>query len=166
MIAFADIGEPAAANRPPRGPAPVRVPLSADAPARREWTLVCDCRDYPACVTGWEFPGQAQAGDASRRFEVIWSVDPRVVRDAAVICAQLARSAHPGLGPLLDALPSEPPAPASADLRRATGLLTRMTGYLEKAEFLTPSSGSGTSAQAGWPWHCPPATRPQDRQCN
>ena len=112
---------------------PIRVPLPADAPARREWTLVCDSPDYPACVTGWEFPGQPQVGDASRRFEVIWSVDPQVVRDAAVICAQLARSAHPGLGPLLDALPSEQPAPASADLRRATGLLTRMTGYLEKA---------------------------------
>ena len=76
MVVFADFGESAAANRPPRGPAPVRVPLPADAPARREWT---------------------------------------------------------GLGPLLDALPSEQPAPASADLRRATGLLTRMTGYLEKA---------------------------------
>ena len=117
---------------------------------------MCDSPDYPACVTGWEFPGQPQAGDASRRFEVIWSVDPQVVRDAAVICAQLARSAHPGLGPLLDALPSEQPAPASADLRRATGLLTRMTGYLENAGSLTPSSGSGTSAQAGWPVELPP----------
>jgi DICT domain-containing protein len=135
---FADFGEPAAAGGPPRGPVPVRVPL----PARREWTLVCDSRDYPACVTGWEFHGQPQAADASRRFEVIWSVDPQVVRDAAAICAQLARSAHPGLGPLLASLPSEPPAPASADLRRAAGLLTRMTSYLEKAESLAPSSGS------------------------
>jgi DICT domain-containing protein len=142
VVVFADFGEHAAASGPPRGPVPIRVPLPADAPARREWILVCDSGDYPACVAGWEFPGQPQAADASRRFEVIWSVDPQVVRDAAAICAQLARSAHPGLGPLLDALPSEPPAPASADLRRATGLLTRMTGYLEKAESLIPSSGS------------------------
>ena len=142
MVVFADFGEPAAANRPPRGPAPVKVPLPADAPARREWTLVCDSPDYPACVTGWEFPGQPQGADASRRFEVIWSVDPQVVRDATAICAQLARSAHPGLGPLLDALPSAPPAPASADLRRAAGLLTRMTSYLDKAESLTPPGGS------------------------
>ena len=142
VVVFADFGESAAANRPPRGPAPVRVALPADAPARREWTLVCDARDHPACVTGWEFPGQPQAADASRRFEAVWSVDPQIVRDAAVICAQLARSARPGLGPLLDTLPSEPPAPASADLRRAAGLLTRMTSYLEKAESLTPSSGS------------------------
>ena len=93
---------------------------------------------------------------SSRSATPVRSVDPQVVGDAAVICAQLAHSAHPGLGPLLDALPSEPPAPASADLRRATGLLTRVTGYLEKAGSLTPSSGSGTSAQAGWPVELPP----------
>ena len=151
VAVFADFGEPAAANRPSRGPAPVRVALPADAPARREWTLVCDSRDYPACVTGWEFPGQPQAADASRRFEAVWSVDPQIVRDAAVICAQLARSARPGLGPLLDTLPSEPPAPASADLRRAAGLLTRMTSYLEKAESLTPSSGSPAPSADGVP---------------
>jgi hypothetical protein len=39
-------------------------------------------------------------------------------------------------------LPSEPPAPASADLRRATGLLTRMTSYLEKA-------GSAEAGESG-----------------
>jgi DICT domain-containing protein len=151
VVVFADFGEPAAGNRPPRGPALIKVPLPADAAARREWTLVCDSPDYPACVASWEFPGQPQAADAGRRFEVTWSVDPQVVRDAAVICAQLARSAHPGLGPLLDALPSEPPAPASADLRRAAGLLTRMTGYLEKAESLTASGGSPAPSADGGP---------------
>jgi hypothetical protein len=63
---------------------------------------------------------------------VVWSADPQVTRSAATICAQLARSVRPGLGPLLDALPAELPPPASADLRRAAGLLSRMTGYLEK----------------------------------
>ena len=71
--------------------------------------------------------------------------------DAAAICAQLARSARPGLGPLLDALPSEPPLSASADLRRAAGLLARMTSYLDKAESLTPSSGSSAPRADGGP---------------
>ena len=134
VVVFADFsGSAKAGRRPPEEPAPIRVPLSEDAPARREWTLVCESRDYPACVTGWEFPGQREAADPDRRFEVIWSVDPQVVSHAAAICAQLARSARPGLGRLLDALPSEPAPPASADLRRAEGLLSRMTGYLEKA---------------------------------
>jgi DICT domain-containing protein len=84
-------------------------------------------------VTGWEFPGQREAADTDRRFEVIWSLDPQVVRSAAAICAQLASSARPELSSLLARLPSEPAPPASADLRRATGLLGRMTGYLEQA---------------------------------
>jgi MerR family transcriptional regulator, light-induced transcriptional regulator len=134
VVVFADFSGRAGAGGPPPGePAPIRVPLPEDAPARREWILVCESPDYPACVTGWEFPGQREPADADRRFEVVWSVDPQVVSNAAAICAQLARSARPGLGRLLGALPSEPAPPASADLRRATGLLTRMTGYLEEA---------------------------------
>jgi MerR family transcriptional regulator, light-induced transcriptional regulator len=134
VVVFADFSGTAGAGGPPPGePAPIRVPLPPDAPARREWTLVCDAQDYPACVAGWEFPGQREAADAGRRFEVIWSADPQVVSDAAAICAQLAGSARPELRPLLDRLPSEPAPAASADLRRATGLLSRMTGYLEQA---------------------------------
>ena len=77
--------------------------------------------------------GFAASADASRRFEVIWSADPRVTRNAADICVQLARSFRPSLGPLLTGLPSGPLPPASADLRRAAGLISRMTGYLDGA---------------------------------
>ena len=127
VVVFADFGEDAIT-----GTSPLEIPLPADAPLRREWTLVCEARDYPACVTGWEFPGQRGA-DANRRFEVMWSVDPRVVRDAMTICAQLAESLVPGSARLLSDLPSDPPPPASADLHRAIGLLNRMTAYLERA---------------------------------
>ncbi len=132
-VVFADFGDPGdSASAGPAGPgAPVTVPMAPDAALRREWTLVCDALDHCACVTGWEFPGQAETAEAGRCFEVIWSADPQVVRDAARICAGLARSARPGLAARLDALPSQPPPPASADLRRATGLLARMTGYLD-----------------------------------
>jgi MerR family transcriptional regulator, light-induced transcriptional regulator len=118
---------------PPAVRAPLKVQVPADAPLRREWTLVCDAPDYPACVAGWEFPGQQETSDADRRFEVLWTVDPQVVRDAATICAQLAESWSPRLGPLLSRLPSGPAPAASADLQRAMGLLNRMTGYIEGA---------------------------------
>lgn len=140
VIVFADFPATAGTDEPPpEGAVPIRVSLPADAPARREWTLVCDSPEYPACLSGWEFPGQAASADAGRRFEVIWSADPQVTRSAATICAQLARSVRPGLGSLLAALPSDPPPPASADLRRAAGLLSRMTGYLEKTR--SPAAG-------------------------
>ncbi|HEX4093211.1 MAG TPA: DICT sensory domain-containing protein [Trebonia sp.] len=124
---FADFAEP-----PAPGAALLEVPVPAGAPLRREWTLVCEARDYPACLTAWEFPGQQGVPDADRRFEALWALNPRAVRDAATICAQLAEQFAPGLG-LLDRLPDGPPPPGSADLQHATGLLGRMISYLDAA---------------------------------
>ena len=126
-VAFADFRE---SSGPDVLPLTVRIP--ADAPLRREWFLVCAAADYPALVSGWEFPGQKGIPDAGRRFEVLWSVDPSAVWDAALICTQLARALSPSLDRLLGDLPSGPPPPASADLHRATGLFNRMASYLDK----------------------------------
>jgi MerR family transcriptional regulator, light-induced transcriptional regulator len=109
---------------------PWQVPVPAGAPLQREWVLVCETRDYPVCLAGWELPGQRETDDASRRFEVLWTLDPRPVRDAAHTCARLAESFSPGLS-LAGRLPAEPAPPVSADLQRATGLLTRMASYLD-----------------------------------
>ena len=114
------------------GAAPLTVRIPADAPLRREWFLVCAAPDYPAFVSGWEFPGQAGTADARRRFEVVWSVDPPAVRDAARICAQIARASAPALAALATDPPDAPATPASADLHRAIGLFNRMTSYLDK----------------------------------
>jgi DICT domain-containing protein len=133
-VAFADFAGPSAP-----GVAPLEVPVPASAPLRREWALVCESRDYPACLAGWEIPGQGDTADADRRLEVVWSLDPRVVRDAATVCAQLAELFSPGLG-LLDQVPADPPPPASADLQHAMGLLTRMIGNLEAASARTAPS--------------------------
>jgi DICT domain-containing protein len=125
-VIFADFG---ASSGPDASPLTVRIP--ADAPLRREWFLVCAAPDYPAFISGWEFPGQKGVPDAWRRFEVLWSVDPPAVRDAALICAQITRTLSPGLDPRPDDLPAGAP-PASADLHRAIGLFNRMASYLDK----------------------------------
>ena len=127
VVVFADFRD---SSGPGASPLTVRIP--ADAPLRREWFLVCAAADYSAFVSGWEFPGQDGIPDAGRRFEVLWSVDPPAVRDAAVICAQLARALSPGLDRVLGDLPSGPVPPASADLQRATGLFNRMASYLDQ----------------------------------
>ena len=116
----------------------ITLPLPADAPLRREWTLVCQSSQYPACLSGWELPGQHGVPDADRRFEVVWTLDPAAVRDAALICALLAEHLSPGLR-LTRLLPPGTPSLASADLKRATGLLSRMTGYLESSGSATPA---------------------------
>jgi MerR family transcriptional regulator, light-induced transcriptional regulator len=126
VVVFADFRE---SSGPGASPLTVRIP--ADAPLRREWFLVCAAPDSPAFVSGWEFPGQQGIPDTGRRFEVLWSVDPAAVRDAALICTQLARALSPGLDRLLGDLPAGTPPPASADLHRAIGLFNRMASYLD-----------------------------------
>lgn len=125
-VVFADFpGHPTTAHLP------VEVSLPPTAPLLREWVVVCDAPDYPACLAAWEHPGQHATSDVQRRFETVWSVDPGIVRDAARICANLAEASAPRLaGTLVEALTSTPLG-ASADLRRASGLLNRMVAYLE-----------------------------------
>lgn len=132
VVIFADFaGQPAPGGSTP--PVPVTVPVPADAPLRREWALVCDAPDYPVCLAGWEHPGQEAVTDADRRFETLWTVEPRAVRDAAQICRRLAQVFAPALDRPLAGLLGGTPSVASADLRRATGLLTRMIGYLDQS---------------------------------
>lgn len=130
VIVFADFGAVADAAS-----APLEIPIPSDAALRREWTLVCDAPDYSACLTGWELPSRSGGADRDRQFEVLWTVDPLAVRDAATICVQLARSLAPGLGTLLDDVPSDPPPRASADLHQAIRLFNRITGYLDRAAY-------------------------------
>jgi MerR family transcriptional regulator, light-induced transcriptional regulator len=137
VVVFADF---AAASDAPG--VPVLVPVPADAPMRREWTIVCDASDYPACLTGWEIPGQS---GRERRFEVVWTTDPAIVRGAALICLDLAMEFAPALRGHLDGLLPEPPPSASPELTRATGLLTRMIAYLEAAA--SPSAGASDRAE-------------------
>ena len=72
---------------------PVEVALTPDAPMRREWAVVCDAVDLPVVLTAWELPGQDATTDRERIFESMWTVDPEAVRDAARVCAAVARDA-------------------------------------------------------------------------
>lgn len=126
-VVFADLGEPA----PITQGLPLEVAIPHDSPLNREWFVVCDAPDRPACLLGWERPGQQSLPDAHRRFEAVWSVDPVVVRDAARLCAGLADTLRPEREPLTWPSLSDAVAPGSADLRRAGQLFGRMIGYLE-----------------------------------
>jgi DICT domain-containing protein len=111
---------------------PTRVPLAEDAPMRREWAVVCDAVDLPACLTAWELPGQAEVPDRHRLFESIWTIEPRAVRDAARVCAQVALSSGvAAAGPLLYEL-ADDPAPGAIDLAGATTLFNRVVAYVDR----------------------------------
>jgi len=119
---------------PARAGLPVEVAIPSDAPLKREWFVVCDAVDHPACMVAFERPGQDDERDCDRRFEAIWSADPQVVRDAARICAAFADTYRPGwqIGKAASRQGLEEQVPAaSADLRRATDLLNRTMAYLD-----------------------------------
>ena len=126
-VVFASLDAPTA----PRPGLPIEVALPPEAPLNREWIIVCDAPDLPACMAAVERPGQEEVPDRHRRFETVWSVDPRVVRDASRMAAALADGYQPAWRSPAAAVPNEEPPAASADLRRATDLLNRMMGYLE-----------------------------------
>src|ERR1700761_4496399 len=119
-VVFADF---ARSRLRPEAVAEIAVP--EDSPLRREWALVCDAPDAPACVLAWERPGQEQQRDQDRVFEAVWSVDPQVVRTAARIGSRLAAATVPEISEQLSSRLNEEPAPSSPDLRRAGGVIER-----------------------------------------
>ena len=67
-----------------------------------EWAIVCDAPGFSACLAGRE-----RQVTGERVFEVLWSVEPEVVRDAALIglelaSARLARARRPRAGAPVD----------------------------------------------------------------
>jgi DNA-binding transcriptional MerR regulator len=104
--------------------------LPEDAAMRREWSLVCDADDHAAVMAAWELPGQGGVADPDRVFECLWSLEPRAVRDAARVCAQLAAVLDGGSPPWQE--PDAPAPEASDDLRAATTLLERLVHYVDR----------------------------------
>lgn len=126
-LVFADLPQPAPVAR--RLPVEVAVPYAS--PLNREWVVGCDAPDQSACLVATERPGQEEVPDFERRFEAVWTTDPRVVRTVSRQAVRLAR-AHRSEVPdaVWPDLDDVPPA-MSVDLRRATGLLERTVGYLD-----------------------------------
>ncbi len=111
--------------------APAEVPIAADQPLAREWTLIVDAPGAMACLAAWEVPSQVELDDLSRRFEVLWSFEPPVVRAATGAAAELLGQLAPSVARRIPPSLAEPAAPAPPELRFATALAHRMVGYME-----------------------------------
>ena len=110
------------------------APLQNDAPMLREWFLVCDSPEYAVCLVGWEQPRPPGLPDRTRRFETVWTVEPKAVRTAARLVAphvagHLTAESAGNLGRRL----TDQPTSSSRDLERATSLFQRLVGYLDQA---------------------------------
>lgn len=110
---------------------PIRVPLTAEHPMRREWAVICDAPDVPAVLTAWELPGQTTVPDRHRIFEAVWSIDPKAVRDASRVCAQVAAdSGVDEAAPLLYEL-ADDPAPSRTHPAATSLMFNRVLAYVD-----------------------------------
>jgi MerR family transcriptional regulator, light-induced transcriptional regulator len=124
-VVFADFK-----RRRTRRSAPLELRVERDHPLSREWAVVCDGPRYSACLTAWELPGEEGRDDLRRRFEVIWSIEPEVVRDAALAAVEIAAQSLPSIESLLPARLREPAPPSGDDLQTAIALTNRMLAYV------------------------------------
>jgi DICT domain-containing protein len=116
--------------RHPAGGA-VELPVDRADPLTREWAVVCDAPGHAVCLAGVEVPSVSRRRDPARTFDVIWSVDPAVVRVATDICLGLARQSDPELAERANdrgTVPSAPPL--EEQLRLAAAITTRTLGRL------------------------------------
>jgi len=119
--------------RRPEG-APAELPIDRSHPVSREWALVCEAPGHGACMVAWEPPGRSAPGDPEREFELLLSVEPAVVREAAETAAALAAPLAPDVAEqareYLEQLP--PPAPES-QLRLSGAITARLLSSLRES---------------------------------
>jgi MerR family transcriptional regulator, light-induced transcriptional regulator len=119
-VALADFDEP---REPENGP--LEIPIERGHPLANEWAIVCDGPAFTACLAGWERPTPGE-----RVFEMLWSVEQEVVREAARLGLELAARQMPSLHDVVPERFSDPPVVDAAAVERATAITNRMLAYV------------------------------------
>ena len=115
-VVFADFERPRLTAREP-----MELPLGRSDPLSREWAVVCEAVGHAACLAGVELPHR----ESARTFEVIWSVEPAVVRTGRDICSGLAAAAAPELAARLADRTDALPPTSDEQLRLAAAIALR-----------------------------------------
>ncbi|HEX5591717.1 MAG TPA: DICT sensory domain-containing protein [Solirubrobacterales bacterium] len=127
---FADFAK----ARHPEGAA-AELAIDRTHPVSREWALIAEAPTHGACMVAWEPPGRAASADREREFELLLSVEPGVVREAAeaaiAVAAPLAPEvAERGRG-YLEQLP---PPRAETQLGLSSAITARLLSSLRDQE--------------------------------
>jgi DICT domain-containing protein len=114
--------------------APVELPVERSHPVSREWALVCAAPEHGACMVAWEPPGRTPSGDAEREFELLLSVEPAVVREAAEAAAALAAPLAPDVAERSRGyLEQLAPPRAETQLRLSSSITARLLAALRES---------------------------------
>jgi MerR family transcriptional regulator, light-induced transcriptional regulator len=128
-VVFADFG--AVSEREGH---PTEVPIGPEDALGNEWAVVIDAPGYAACLLAWETPESQRDDhlpDRERRFEALWTLDPRVVRRAALVGAALAARAGVDEGERLEARLRDRPLAFEAPAPALTSLTNRIVAYMD-----------------------------------
>jgi MerR family transcriptional regulator, light-induced transcriptional regulator len=121
-------------TRSPRG-APAEISLDLSHPVVREWALICEAPEHSACLVAWEPPGREAERDADRSFELLLTVEPGAVREAAEAAVELAAAAAPELaGRARERLEQLGPPRPESQLRLSSAITARLLAGLREAE--------------------------------
>jgi len=115
---------------------PIEIPIGPEDALGNEWCVVVDSPGYSACLIAWEQPGESGRGgprDSERRFESLWTVDPKIVRRASEVAARLAARRDPQLGDRLEELLATRPLGGGEQVQALSNLTNRIVAYVEAA---------------------------------
>ncbi len=119
------------ARRPQRAPA--ELPIDRSHPISREWALICEAPGHGACIVAWEPPGRSASGDTEREFELLLSVEPAVVREAAEAATALAAPLSPEVAERARAhLEGLAPPRMDTQLRLSSAITARLLASLRE----------------------------------
>jgi DNA-binding transcriptional MerR regulator len=124
-VAFADFARPSGDGTE----RPARVPIADGAPLEREWAVVHLATTTSAALVGRQLP--QDDGPDEPRFEVVWSLDPRVARLVVEHAARLARPAAAEVAARLEEALDELPA-AGVDPGFSAALTARAVARLDR----------------------------------
>ena len=110
------------------------MPIAEGAALANEWAVIVDAPGYAACLLAWEQPGATPGpDDGDRRFEAIWTIDPRATRRAAQAAARLAGTVDADYGRRLEELLADRPLALEQPAPALTALTNRLLAYVEAA---------------------------------
>lgn len=117
-------------RRPRLSSQPQELPLKRTSVVRREWAVVCESPTFSACLAGWERPKRRSGSPA--RFEAIWTVEPKLVRAASMVCVDLVAHQQPELAQEIAKRLQSQPDLREEPMRSATIVTNRVVGYLDE----------------------------------
>jgi DICT domain-containing protein len=104
--------------------APAELPIDRSHPVSREWALICAAPEHGACMVAWEPPGRRRSGNTRREFELLLSVEPVVVREAAEAAVALAAAIEPAVAKRAQNYLEDLAPPRAASQLRLSGSIT------------------------------------------